>query len=50
MSNERTFDQETIAQILDAHDADSVDELPQPVQNNIAAGPDGIDDPFGFLR
>jgi hypothetical protein len=45
-----SFDQEIIDQILDAHGVDSKDELPQPVQNNLEEGPDGIDDPMGFLR
>jgi hypothetical protein len=49
MSNENTFDQETIAEVLDAHGVDSIDELPAPVRNNIEAGPDGID-PFHFWR
>lgn len=30
---------ETIAQILDHHNADTVDELPDPVQNTIQHGP-----------
>jgi hypothetical protein len=50
MSNDTTFDKKTIAQILDAHDAECVDDLPLPVRNNIREGPDAEIDPFAFFR
>jgi hypothetical protein len=50
MSNEDTYDQETVAAILNEHGADSVDELPQPVRLMLEAGPDADCDPFARLR
>jgi hypothetical protein len=50
MSNDDSYDQETVAAILNQHGVDSVDELPQPVRLMFEAVPDADCDPFARLR